>query len=73
MNHPQPRATGTRHTRDGTDHLVLIRTFRAPIDSVWAAVTDPERLNRWIGTWDGDPASGRVNFRMTFEEMSWEA
>ncbi|MGB7449601.1 MAG: SRPBCC domain-containing protein, partial [Ornithinimicrobium sp.] len=41
--------------------------FRAPVDHVWAAVTDPERLERWIGTWEGDPASGEVVFRMTAE------
>ena len=43
------------------------REFRAPIDDVWAAVTEPARLERWIGTWSGDPASGSVDFRMTAE------
>ena len=33
-------------------------TFHAPIEDVWAAVTEPERLARWIGTWTGDPATG---------------
>ena len=37
-------------------YVVFERTFRAPIDDVWAAVTEPERLERWIGTWTGDPA-----------------
>jgi uncharacterized protein YndB with AHSA1/START domain len=55
-------------TRDG-ERLVLriTRQFRAPIDDVWAAVTEPERLARWIGTFTGDPASGRVEFLMTAE------
>ena len=44
------------------------REFRAPIEDVWAAVTEPERLARWIGTFSGDPASGQVAFRMTAEE-----
>ncbi len=35
---------------------------------MWAAVTEPERLERWIGTWEGDPAQGRVAFRMTAED-----
>jgi uncharacterized protein YndB with AHSA1/START domain len=48
--------------------LRLTRTFTASIDDVWAAVTEPERLERWIGTWTGDPADGRVGFRMTAEE-----
>ena len=43
---------------------------RRPIESVWAAVTEPERLARWIGTWTGDPASGQVDFRMLFEGQS---
>jgi len=59
--------TGRRETRDGTPVLVLERTFRAGLDDVWAAVADPERMKRWIGTWDGDPAEGHIEFRMTAE------
>jgi uncharacterized protein YndB with AHSA1/START domain len=59
--------TGTIEQRDGTAVLVQTRTFAAPIEDVWAAVTEPERLARWIGTWTGDPASGSVDFRMLFE------
>ena len=40
---------------------------------VWAAVTEPDRLERWIGTWAGDPASGTVQFRMTAEGEDIEA
>lgn len=59
--------TGRRVDRDGTTYVELVRTFRAPITDVWAAVTESDRLARWIGTWTGDPASGQVLFRMTFE------
>lgn len=52
--------------RVGTD-LAFTRTFRAPIDDVWAACTEPARMERWIGTWSGDPASGEIVFRMTAE------
>lgn len=62
-----PRATGYKEERDGTTYVVFQRTFKAPIDDVWAAVTEPDRLVRWIGTWAGDPASGSVEFRMTAE------
>jgi uncharacterized protein YndB with AHSA1/START domain len=62
-----PSPTGRRQERDGTSYVVLTRTFRAPIEDVWAAVTEPGRLERWIGTWTGDPASGQVAFRMTAE------
>ena len=30
--------------------IVLPRTFRMPRDEVWKAVTEPKRLERWIGT-----------------------
>jgi uncharacterized protein YndB with AHSA1/START domain len=54
-------------SRAGTDRLVFTRTFTAPLEAVWAACTEPERMQRWIGTWTGDPASGEVVFRMTAE------
>jgi len=62
-----PSATGRREERDGTAYLVFERTFRAPIGDVWAAVTDSDRLVRWIGHWSGDPTSGEVSFWMTAE------
>jgi uncharacterized protein YndB with AHSA1/START domain len=60
--------TGAIVERDGLLVLVQTRTFDAPVEDVWAAVTEPDRLARWIGTWTGDPASGSVQFRMLFEE-----
>lgn len=59
--------TGRRETRGGHDLVVFTRTFAAPIDDVWAAVTEPSRLHRWVGTWEGDPTDGWVGFRMTAE------
>ncbi len=57
-----------RIDRDGAHHvLTLTREFRAPIEDVWASVTESDRLSRWIGTWTGDPVSGRVGFTMTAE------
>lgn len=58
---------GRRENRDGADHLVFNRTFTASLDDVWAACTEPERMERWIGTWHGDLASGEITFRMTAE------
>jgi uncharacterized protein YndB with AHSA1/START domain len=58
---------GHRETRDGAAHLVFTRTFAAPLEDVWAACTEPARMERWIGTWTGDPASGEIAFRMTAE------
>jgi len=64
---------GTIEIRDGRHTLVQTRTFSAPIEDVWAAVTEPERLARWIGSWTGDPESGAVMFRMLFEGDEHEA
>ena len=60
--------TGRPETRDGQDYLVLTRTFTAPVEDVWAAITESERLGRWFGTWTGDPAAGRVRVRWSYEE-----
>lgn len=59
--------TGRPETRDGQEHLVLTRTFTAPVEDVWAAVTESERLGRWFGTWSGDPSTGQVRLRWDFE------
>lgn len=50
--------------------LEFVRTYGNPIDDVWSALTDPDRVARWIGTWTGDPASGTVDLVMTDEEGS---
>jgi len=67
MTTTAPQPTGRRETRNGETYLVFERTFRAPIEDVWAAVTESDRLARWIGVWTGDPASGSITFRMTAE------
>jgi uncharacterized protein YndB with AHSA1/START domain len=59
--------TGKIEKREGQYDLVLTRQLAAPIEDVWAAVTEPDRLARWIGSWEGDPTSGTVQFRMLFE------
>lgn len=66
----KPTPTGRREHRPIGEAIVLERTFTASIEDVWAAVTEPERLERWIGTWAGDPTSGHVRFRMTAEGSS---
>jgi uncharacterized protein YndB with AHSA1/START domain len=34
--------------------LLLRRTYRATIEDVWSACTDPERIGRWLAPVDGD-------------------
>lgn len=57
-------------TATGQD-LVLSRTFRAPIEDVWASLTESERTVRWFGSWTGEPGAGRtVQVQMSFEEVA---
>jgi uncharacterized protein YndB with AHSA1/START domain len=42
-------------TADGNP-LVVSRTLRAPIEDVWASITEPDRTARWFGTLTGDGA-----------------
>lgn len=51
-----PKPTG--HLR-GND-LVITRRFHAPIDDIWASVTEPEKTARWFGAWEGDAGPGKV-------------
>ncbi|GAA1769050.1 SRPBCC domain-containing protein [Agromyces humatus] len=63
-----PTPTGRVEDRNGTPALILTRTFTAPVEDVWAAITEPARLSRWIGTYTGDPATGTVMLTMTAED-----
>lgn len=62
-----PAPTGSLARIDEGDALLLTRTFDATPEDVWAAITEPARLARWIGTWTGNPADGHVAFSMTAE------
>ncbi|MFC0681169.1 SRPBCC domain-containing protein [Lysobacter korlensis] len=62
-----PTPTGTIGDGPRGQELQLIRRFPDPIDDVWAAMTESDQLERWIGRWEGDPRSGRVTFFMTAE------
>jgi uncharacterized protein YndB with AHSA1/START domain len=60
-----PTPTGRLFGND----LVLTRTFRAPIDDVWASVTESERTARWFGPWEGEAGAGRtIKVQMVHEE-----
>jgi uncharacterized protein YndB with AHSA1/START domain len=65
-----PTPSGKLRSRDdGGRDLVLTRTFRAPIEDVWASITEPERTARWFASWTGDAGPGRtVRQKLVFEE-----
>jgi uncharacterized protein YndB with AHSA1/START domain len=55
-------------TAGGAD-LVVSRTFRAPVEDVWASLTESERTARWFGAWEGDAGPGRmIKLQMAYEE-----
>ena len=59
------RAVAARHVAAGDARsLLLRRTFDAPIDDVWDALTNPERIGRWFLPVTGDY---RVGGRYQFE------
>lgn len=60
-------ATGTIGDGPYGQELQLIRHFPDDIETVWAAMTESEQLERWIGRWEGEPRTGRVTFFMTAE------
>ncbi|GAA3158293.1 SRPBCC family protein [Blastococcus jejuensis] len=54
---------------DGRQRLEFRRSWPDPIDDVWSALTEPERLARWIGRYEGERAPGGAGtFFMTHEE-----
>lgn len=66
---PEPSGRLLR-SGEGVD-LRMTRTFNAPIEDVWASMTEPDRTARWIGPWTGTPAVGEtVMVRMTEEESA---
>jgi uncharacterized protein YndB with AHSA1/START domain len=60
-----PQPTGRLVGND----LVITRSFRAPIDDVWAHVTQSEKTARWFGPWEGDAGPGKtVRLQLAFEK-----
>ena len=50
--------------------LEFVRRYDDAIGDVWSALTQPERVARWLGDWTGDPANGTVQLRMTAEDAA---
>lgn len=50
------------------EQLVLRRQYPDPIEDVWSALTESDRLSRWIGTYTGrGRPGGTIEFVMTGE------
>jgi uncharacterized protein YndB with AHSA1/START domain len=54
---------------DGRQRLEFHRSWPDPVEDVWSALTEPDRMARWIGTYDGERAVGGTGtFTMTHEQ-----
>jgi uncharacterized protein YndB with AHSA1/START domain len=61
--------TGRIECAEPAPLLIYERTLPAPIDVVWAALTESERTARWFGSWTGTPGVGNtVQVTWTAEE-----
>lgn len=65
------RLVGTLHdSGDGTGVVRVEDVFDTDIHDLWSAVTEPERLQRWLAVVDGDlRLGGQVHARFT---STWE-
>jgi uncharacterized protein YndB with AHSA1/START domain len=67
------RPTGRLSYRDDGLYIMMDRLFSAPVIEVWASMTRPAELSKWIGTYSGSPGTGAVKFLMNAEEgAEWE-
>lgn len=69
---PDPqRILGSLRAADGTGVLRIEDCLAAPVDDVWAALSEPERLAVWLGHVEGDLRLGG-EFRARFFASGWE-
>ena len=65
------RIVGTLRTADGKGVVRMEDRFDTAIDDLWSALTDPGRLARWLGEFEGDLRLGG-EFRARFFASGWE-
>jgi uncharacterized protein YndB with AHSA1/START domain len=65
------RIVGTLRTADGKGVVRMQDRFDTDIDDLWSALTDPGRLARWLGEFEGDLRLGG-EFRARFFASGWE-
>jgi uncharacterized protein YndB with AHSA1/START domain len=65
------RIIGTLRTADGKGVVRMEDRFDTDIDDLWSAFTEPSRLARWLGEFEGDLRLGG-EFRARFFASGWE-
>ncbi|MBB3677681.1 SRPBCC family protein [Modestobacter versicolor] len=69
MTAPDERLGEVTEVADGV-RLQFRRSWPDPVEDVWAALTEPDRLLRWIGSYEGERrVGGSGTFTMTHEEQ----
>ena len=65
------RIVGILRIADGKGVVRMEDRFDTDIDDLWSALTDPGRLARWLGEFEGDLRLGG-EFRARFFASGWE-
>ena len=65
------RVLGSLRSADGKGVVRMEDRFDTHIDYLWSALTDPRRLARWLGEFEGDLRLGG-EFRARFYASGWE-
>jgi uncharacterized protein YndB with AHSA1/START domain len=68
---PRTRLAGSLRVVDGKAVVRMEDRFSTGIDDLWSALTDPQRLARWIATVEGDLRPDG-EFRARFTSNCWE-
>jgi uncharacterized protein YndB with AHSA1/START domain len=65
------RIIGSLRAADGQGIVRMEDRYGTDIDDLWSALTDPRRLARWLGEFEGDLRLGG-EFRARFFASGWE-
>lgn len=65
------RIIGSLRSADGKGVVRMEDRFDTGIDDLWSALTDSDRLSRWLGEFEGDLRLGG-EFRARFFASGWE-
>ena len=68
---PGSRILGSLRSAEGAGVVRIEDRYDTDIDDLWSALTDPGRLARWLGEFEGGLSLGG-NFRAHFFASGWE-
>jgi uncharacterized protein YndB with AHSA1/START domain len=71
MTDDRDRLLGTLGTADGKGVVTMRDRFDTDIEDLWAALTEPERLKRWLGDFSGDLTLGGT-YWARYHASGWE-